>query len=170
MTYEDWVRVYPEAARSLSEVSVLPDTVSGKKGREGVSLQNVRVAEAKKGNLLWRNNVGATPVDIDSTCPCCGWKYSVNLGAPVRYGLCNDSKKLNGVFKSADLIGIERVMITSDMVGSVFGRFRSIEVKRAGWIPDGTAGRTAAQKRWADLVNSAGGRASFSTGEIEYEI
>jgi hypothetical protein len=106
----------------------------------------IRLAASRKGWLLFRNNVGAL---IDSR------------GVPVRYGLANESKAMNEKIKSADLIGIEPVLITSDMVGQTIGRFVSIEVKEEGWKYTGN-GREKAQKAWLQLIVTNGGRALFA--------
>jgi hypothetical protein len=71
---------------------------------------------------------------------------------------------MNRSLKSADLIGIQPVLITPAHVGCVIGQFVSREVKRPGWRYRGSD-REQAQKAWADLVNSLGGNAAFTTGE-----
>lgn len=113
----------------------------------------VRLEAAAKGWDLWRNNVGAFPDEI---------------GRVVRYGLANDSKKLNEQFKSGDLIGIRPVVITPHMIGHTIGQFASIEVKEGNWQYSGTP-REDAQLKWAKIVVAAGGWAKFinKTGEIE---
>jgi hypothetical protein len=83
-------------------------------------------------------------------------------GVPVRYGLANESKTMNEVFKSGDLIGIRPVTIAQAMVGTVIGQFVSAEVKTSGWKYTGS-GREKAQRNWIDLVRSLGGEASFVT-------
>ena len=98
---------------------------------------------------LWRNNVG---VLLDAT------------GRPVRYGLANDSRALNEVLKSSDLIGWRPVTVTPDMVGRRLALFVSRECKPGGWRFSGTP-REVAQRAWIDLVNQAGGDAAFASGE-----
>jgi hypothetical protein len=83
----------------------------------------------------------------------------------VRYGLANDSAKVNAQVKSGDLIGLYRLTVTPDMVGQVIGQFWSLECKRPGWRYAGTP-REVAQANWAALVVANGGRASFTTGEL----
>lgn len=97
----------------------------------------VRLEASRRGDRLWRNNVGAL---VDER------------GVPVRYGLANESKQQNERLKSSDLIGIER--------GT--GRFLSYEVKEPGWRYTGTA-REVAQLNWITLVCSLGGKAQFIT-------
>lgn len=119
-----------------------------KDGGSEAAIQNqYRMFEATTGCLLWRNNVGAT---------------SDQNGNFIRYGLANDSEKINKVIKSADLIGIRPVLIEKSHVGTVIGQFVSKEVKAAGWKYRGTP-RETAQRAWADLVISLGGEASFVT-------
>ena len=83
-------------------------------------------------------------------------------GRSIRYGLANDSKKVNKVLKSADLIGITPVLITQGMINTIMGVFTSIEVKRAGWTYTGTE-KEQAQLAWMHLITLFGGRAGFAT-------
>lgn len=107
----------------------------------------IKLDAAKKGIHLWRNNVGATYTD---------------KGNFLRYGLANDSAKLNKHLKSADLIGIRPVIITPEMVGKIIGQFVSREVKQPDWRYANTE-REQAQLRWANLIRSIGGDACFAT-------
>lgn len=108
----------------------------------------VRLDEAKRGNLLWRNNVGVLRNE---------------RGTPVRYGLANDSPALNAKLKSSDLIGLTPVTIAPHMVGAVIGQFTALETKHAGWKYSGDE-RETAQAAFIQLVVSHGGRAAFTTG------
>lgn len=110
----------------------------------------VRLEAARRGWLLFRNNLGAG---------------QLSNGQFVRWGLANDSKAVNSNVKSGDLIGLRPVVITQEMVGSVIGQFVSIECKREGWRPSPTDSHEAAQMRWAELVILAGGHAAFVTSE-----
>ena len=90
-------------------------------------------------------------------------------GRPVRYGLANDSKALNETIKSADLIGWRsRLIMPGDVPpeGLRVAVFVSIECKEAGWEYNPNDEHEKAQKRWADMVNAAGGVACFSTGGL----
>lgn len=87
-------------------------------------------------------------------------------GRPVRYGLANDSKALNKVVKSADLIGGTEVTITQEMVGKTILQFTSVETKPEefnGPIGKDEIERYEAQVAWANFINSLGGRAFIVT-------
>jgi hypothetical protein len=125
---------------ALSEASV---TLS-----EAAVQNNVRLANAQRGTILWRNNVGTLP---DAR------------GIPVRFGLANDSKKLNDVCKSSDLIGIEAITIMPEHIGAVIGRFVALECKKSDWKYANTPCEQA-QANFINIINAHGGRASFTTG------
>lgn len=108
----------------------------------------IRLEAARKGIYLWRNNCGAGTLDN---------------GSFIRWGLANESEAVNKVIKSADLIGIRRLVITPEMVGQTVGIFVSREAKAADWHYTGTD-REVAQLKWLTLINSYGGDAKFVTG------
>ena len=113
----------------------------------------VRLEAADRNVRLWRNNVG---VLLDRN------------GRPVRYGLANDSAKLNDAIKSADLIGWRPRLVTIDDVGSFIAQFVSRECKPVGWRPALSGDlfhHEEAQRTWAGLINADGGDAKFATGE-----
>lgn len=114
----------------------------------GVQSQ-VRLEAARKGLALWRNNVGAMQDES---------------GRVVRYGLANDSKRVNERIKSGDLIGIRPVVIRPDHVGKTIGQFVSREIKPGNWRYSGTD-RERAQLAWAHLITTYGGDAGFATAE-----
>lgn len=158
--YSEWAQRHPQAAADLHRtLGAAPwPAIDGSAGKsEAWGQQQVRLNVAKQGAQSYRNNVGATP----SRCPDCDAPQR-----PVRYGLANDSAQLNKQIKSSDLIlAIPRV-ITPDMVGTTIAQFGSIECKRPGWKYTGK-GREAGQAAWLALINSLGGFATFSTGEVE---
>jgi len=121
----------------------------GEPGTEAGATQKVRLAAAKGGGLLWRNNVGAMQDES---------------GRVIRYGLANESKQMNKVIKSSDLVGIMPMMISYEMVGQVIGRFVAIEMKAPGWSYAGTE-HEQAQLKFIELVIAKGGIGRFSTGE-----
>ena len=112
---------------------------------ESTVSDEVRLKASQLGWRLWRNNVG---VAVDKR------------GIPVRYGLCNESKRMNTKTKSSDLIGIRPVVITQDMVGKVIGQFVAVEVKRSNWKWSGSP-RELAQLNYHGIVNELGGYGVF---------
>lgn len=148
MTLLEWAlkwHVHPDAMKELAHtcLHLAPpedDTPEGTVQRE------VRLEAARLDKLLFRNNRGAGKMES---------------GNFVRYGLANDSKKLGDAVKSADLVGIEKVMITPEMVGHFIGRFLSVEVKAGNWKYTGTP-EEVAQVKWATTINAYGGRAIFT--------
>jgi len=115
---------------------------------EAYSSSAIRLEAGQKGVLLFRNNVGALK---DAS------------GRPVRYGLANDSAEVNDAIKSADLVGIRKVLITPQHVGYYVGQFVSREAKEPGWQYTGTE-REVAQLAWLNLILANGGDAAFATG------
>lgn len=151
-----WAARHGVSLQALKELEIifgmagghfLPPTVKGTS--EAAVQAAVRLEAARKGVRLFRNNVGAL---IDAR------------GVPVRYGLANESKQVNDVCKSADLIGWRPVLICPQHVGQVIGQFVSRECKRPGWHYTGDA-HEQAQLAWAQLVAAGGGDAAFCAGE-----
>lgn len=97
----------------------------------------VRVEASQLGWRLFRNNVGAGKLEN---------------GQFLRWGLCNDSQRLNDAIKSSDLVG-----------WTPTGQFAAVECKEPGWRYGGTP-REQAQLKWLELVAGAGGIALFVTG------
>ena len=114
---------------------------------------NVRLEAAGHSVRLFRNNVG---VAFDKN------------GRPIRYGLANESKAMNKVIKSHDLVGIKPVLITDAMVGHTFGQFISREAKHSEWVYSGNE-HEESQQNFSDLVNSLGGDAKFVTGKGSFD-
>jgi len=144
-------RIPPSALRDLVQmlgVSEPPVARDADASPEAKVQQDIRLAAPKHGLRLWRNNNGAC---VDE-----------KTGRLIRYGLANDSKKVNASIKSSDLIGITPVQVTTSDVGTVLGVFTSIEVKRSHWMYKGTD-REKAQLKWLKLVISLGGLAKFAT-------
>lgn len=117
-------------------------------GSEARQQSLVRLEAPKRDCLLFRNNVGALMDD---------------RGVPVRYGLANENKAMNERWKSSDLIGIRRVLVTPAHVGRTLGVFLAREMKHEGWKFKGDS-HEAAQLNFIDLVNKWGGDACFATG------
>jgi hypothetical protein len=117
---------------------------------EAGNQQRIRLAAANRGLILWRNNVGAVTTDD---------------GRHIRFGLGNDSAKINKAFKSSDLIGINPVVITPDMVGQTIGQFVAIEVKRDNFVGRETDKRYVAQRKFIECVQRYGGMGMFAKSE-----
>jgi len=151
----EWVRRYQIPFAAMAELAAIlnvdpPAGAIPTHKDEAFVQSTVRLEAARQGHWLGRNNVGALK---DAT------------GRVVRYGLANDSAKVNERIKSGDLIGWKRTLITPEMVGHTYARFWSVECKRPGWRYSGDD-RERAQAAWATLVLVNGGDAQFSTGQI----
>lgn len=140
---------YQELCDLLNPSLHITKNESGKS--EGAVQQNLRVLAPKNGNSLWRNNTGA---------------FQDDTGRWVRYGLGNDSKKLNEVWKPSDLIGITQVR--AGYPGQLFGVFTAVEVKEEGWYQTPGDKRAAGQANFMNTVRSMGGLAGFAQSETDY--
>lgn len=118
-------------------------------GSEAMLQQALRIEAPKRGNALWRNNNGAT---LDES------------GRMVRYGVGNDSKKLNEVWKSSDLIGITPV----HWYGRTFGVFTAVECKKSDWHMIPSDDRARAQAAFGQTVESLGGIFTFARSVNDY--
>jgi hypothetical protein len=105
-----------ELQQAFGQLNNDPPHMAGKS--EGAVQALVRLEATRKGKRLFRNNVGA------------GYLQD---GSFIRWGLANDSKAVNDVCKSSDLIGISPELITAADVGQPRGRFIAREIKEAGW-------------------------------------
>lgn len=93
------------------------------------------------GFALWRNNSGVAREEHRH----------------VRFGLGNDSARINKKWKSGDLVGV-----------GPDGRFLMLEIKKTGWVFTGTE-REVAQANAINQVNALGGIAFFCTSVEEFE-
>lgn len=157
MTLLEWLlkwNIPPLALKELCETCLHlgPPEDDTPEGLEAPVQRDLRLEAARAGKYLFRNNKGA------------GRMESGNF---VRYGLANDSKKLSDTVKSADLIGLETIFVTMEMVleavahglpGYKVGRFLSVEAKKPSWKFSGSL-EDMAQLKWATFVNDTGGRA-----------
>jgi len=165
--YEQWAARHPRAASELNQIlGAVPwpanDKTDGKS--EAWAQQQARFNASRGGAMAWRNNVGATPSKVQTVCPKCSFNFTIKQ-TPIRFGLANDSQKLNEKIKSSDLILAIPRIITPQMVGSTIAQFGSVEYKRPGWEFKGTKPELA-QLAWAQLIAKIGGYAAFSTGEV----
>lgn len=147
MTLDEWAARWGMPPQAIQELAALgaeqrvEDLRIKDDSSEGRVQSVIREEAAGAGWYLWRNNVGALK-DI--------------AGRIVRYGLANDSEKLNAVLKSADLVGWKPRLIKVDDVGKILAQFVSRECKRADWRYTGTP-EEVAQVAWHTLVIRSGG-------------
>lgn len=125
---------------------------------EGRVQEDVELAASSFFSRLLRNNSGA---------------LQNKLGAWVRYGLGNISKKLNAKLKSSDLIGWTTITITPAMVGKKVAIFTAIEVKPPTFKVTGNYkenSREWAQERFCSLVREHNGFGAIVNSREHYEI
>lgn len=132
-----------ELLQELASVHLAPSATPAK-GSEAQVQQELRVLAPHMNGHLWRNNNGALKDD---------------RGNMIRYGLANDSSRINAVLKSPDLIGFTSI--------NGVAVFTAIEVKRPGWRAP-TNDRERAQAAFLSLVHAGGGIASFATTATDY--
>lgn len=155
MTLEQWAIKWGIPFAALQDLRqnfglINTDPTAPIKGNNEAAVQaKVRLEASRVGARLWRNNVGAT---MDER------------GNFIRYGLANDSKQMNEVIKSSDLIGIRPVLITPQHVGHIIGQFMAREIKEPTWNYSATK-REQAQLKFLELIKSKGGDACFATRE-----
>lgn len=166
MTFQDWMNLHPQAAYDLVcmfQQSTALAQAEGEGKSEGWAQAAFRMDAAARGAVYWRNNVGALKAKEVIKCPHCSQPFT-HQRAPIRWGLCNDSSKLNDKFKSSDLIGIEPLLVTPAHVGQVVGRFSAREMKKPGWAFNPADPHEAAQAAFGSIVLAKGGDFKFSTG------
>lgn len=153
---EQWAQGYGIPVEWIDELRVMmghvltaPSAAIATNRGETAVATDVRLEAADVGCRLMRNNVGAC---VDQG------------GRMVRYGLCNESKAMNKVIKSHDLIGIVPILITPNHVGTTIGQFVSRETKKPSWKFNPYEERDVAQQAFGDLINSLGGDARFASG------
>lgn len=131
-----------------------PDPRTPATGLSEAAVQNNLLLEgSRKGVTLFRNNVGAGFIVDDA-----GNKSF------IRWGLANESERVNKVLKSGDLIGWRTVTIQPHMVGWNIAQFVSREAKPGNWTYS-ASDHERAQLKWAEAVVAAGGDACFAIGE-----
>jgi len=168
-TYAEWARRHPQAAHELQAVQlagVFPPAPDEEGHSEDWAQAHDRMRAARAGGLLWRNNVGALKTKEQHVCPSCSFRFEI-VRPPLRWGLCNDSSKLNAKLKSSDLIGIKPLLILPQHVGTTVGQFAAVEEKKPGWTWGNTA-HEQAQAAFGSLVQQKGGHFEFSTGSLSW--
>ena len=156
MNFHAWAVRWGIPAEAIAELTqivgidfVPADRVAG--FSEAAVQNNVRLDAAHLDCRLMRNNVGA---------------YQDAAGNWVRYGLANESAKMNKKVKSSDLVGIRKIVITPEMVGQILGQFVARECKPEGWTFSGTDHENA-QLNFGNIINAFGGDFKFTTGAFE---
>lgn len=118
---------------------------------EGYAMQEVRKRASDWKARLYRNNTGC---------------LKDQSGRPVRFGLGNESPKINKIYKTGDYIGWFPVTITPEMVGKTIAVFANIEVKAVGFtvkLDYNPNSREYAQNNFNQLVISHNGIAGFAS-------
>ena len=134
----------------LAEVDI-HRAAGGSQNESGVQA-SIRLAASQRGWRLFRNNIGAGKLEN---------------GSFVRWGLANESERVNQHVKSGDLIGIRPIIITPTHIGTLIGQFVSVECKREGWRINTNNERERAQLKWATIINALGGHAIITNGELK---
>lgn len=154
MTFHEWAVLAGltiEQIRSYqTHMGIYDERLRPEVGRSEAAVEaRVKVRMSQRGGRAWKNNKGAA--------------YLAD-GTFLRYGLLNQSQRISDEIKSADLVGIDPVLITPEMIGMIFGRFWCREVKREDWEWSGDE-HEMAQLRFAELVLALGGDAGFINHE-----
>lgn len=136
------------------EMTIHPGATS-----EAATQNRLRLNASDYGGYLWRNNNGA----------CVAVDKETKQERHIRYGLGNDSKKLNEVFKSSDLIGITPVKIYDYHVGRTMGIFTAIECKKPGWHLTPSDKRGHGQLNFINTVQVCGGISMFANHENQFQ-
>ena len=117
---------------------------------EGYASEEVRKRASDWKARLYRNNSGCLKDD---------------RGRPVRFGLGNESPKINKIYKTGDYVGWFPVTITPEMVGKTIAVFANIEVKAVGFavkLDYNPNSREYAQNNFNNLVVAHNGIAGFA--------
>lgn len=152
MNLNEWAVRHGISVQALNELKTFfspgPVNATPVKGGEAAVQKKIRLETNLTGGLLLRNNSG----------------MALNKrGIPVRFGLGNDSSKLNARFKSSDLIGLTPLSIG----GQTVGVFTAIETKHPGWRYSGTD-RESGQLFFINVIKARGGIAGFATCPTDY--
>lgn len=156
----EWAQRWGLSQQAFDELHAVlnePTTAvtGGEATSEGATQALCRLEAPKRGAWLGRNNSGAGDM-VDR---------HGNL-SHVRWGLGNDSSKLNKVSKSSDLIGITPVRSTH--VGQMFGVLTAVECKHPGWTKPENE-RDRAQENFHKMVRRLGGIGIFAASVDDYK-
>jgi hypothetical protein len=125
---------------------------------ESKASQVVRLRATARGSRVFRNNSGV---------------LFNQEGVPIRFGLGNESKKINQEMKTSDFIGWTQITITPEMIGKKVAVFTAIEAKALGFkvkkiYPKKS--REHAQNKFITIVNNAGGIAGFASCDADTDV
>lgn len=128
---------------------------------EQIASQRVRLRASERGLTLFRNNAGA---------------FKDETGRLVRFGLGNESKRLQESLRFGDYIGFYELEITPEMVGKTIPVFANIECKPEGKLNSvlkkaqkHESSREAGQLRAIQFVMKKGGIAWFASNEFDVD-
>lgn len=113
---------------------------------EAQLLSEVRIQAPKYGSFLMRNNSGVF--------------VNQKTNRPIRFGLGNDSSRLNSKFKSSDLIGITPRRCEC---GRIHGIFTALEIKKPKWKFDKNNNVHVGQNNFLNKIRENGGLCAFIT-------
>lgn len=158
LEWAEQFRISPDAFHALNLLLMAPTISESSVGYEEMSEQFVQntlrtVAGSRMHTYLWRNNVG---------------QAELPGGRQIRYGLCNESKQVNGKYKSSDLIGGTPMIITPAHVGMRVLVFTAIEVKKPTWHAGEDKRRESGQLRFINAIRAAGGIGFFGNNVLHY--
>lgn len=125
---------------------------------EAEASQVVRLRAAAWGSRVFRNNSGVLVNEV---------------GVPVRFGLGNESKKVNSELKTSDFIGWTPIVITQEMVGKTVAVFTAIEAKPVGFKIKSAypvKSREYAQLNFINMVKNAGGISGFASCDYDVDL
>lgn len=132
-----------------------PNKPDGQGKNEAEVQALIRIEASNQGHEMLRNNSGAMQDDT---------------GRVVRFGLGNDSKRINNVFASSDLIGVTSMVVQQKHVGCTLGVFTVAEVKDPNWTgPNPNNKREVAQANFINHVKAFGGIGGFCTSVEDYK-
>lgn len=157
MNFQEWQLQYPEAAAALNAV-VVPQKIEENESLSEAGVQSrVRLHAPENRQFLGRNNSGAYSKKKPPT-------------DGTRWGWCNESAKFNKVFKTSDVIGYTRVLVTPEMVGKIVAVFTGLEIKDPDWTLTPGDNHAQAQNACITKILTDGGIASFITNHSQVAL
>lgn len=149
----DWAKRHNVSDYALEDLirTLVPEIkpFRGKPGSEAFVSSMLMLEASKKDVMLLRNNNGA---------------FFNDTGRLIRFGLGHESAETNARIKSSDFIGIRRVDITLDMVGTSIGQFVAREAKKTSWTGRTLVDREIPQSDFMLMILLMGGDACFTNG------